>query len=70
MILRGEHNLSHFLVADPNGFIGPIDPKTNPVILTTDEEVDVWLRAPAWEALQLPRPPATTRFSDPIRCGA
>jgi putative SOS response-associated peptidase YedK len=41
----------------PTWFAGdPIHPNAMPVILTTPEEVDLWLTAPAVEALQLQRP--------------
>ena len=34
----------------------PIDPKAMPVILTTPEEYEIWLTAPAEVALELQRP--------------
>jgi putative SOS response-associated peptidase YedK len=36
--------------------VAPIHPKAMPVILTTPDEVDIWLTAPAEEALRLQRP--------------
>ena len=36
--------------------VGAIHPKAMPVILTSDEEIETWLTAPAAEALALQRP--------------
>jgi putative SOS response-associated peptidase YedK len=52
----GQHELFGFLTTEANAVVAPIHPKAMPVILTTPEEVDLWLLGDASKALELQRP--------------
>src|SRR3954447_2968 len=57
-VKEGEttNDLFAFLTTDPNREVGAIHPKAMPVILTTPDEIEQWMTAPAEAALQLQRP--------------
>ena len=52
----GEGRAFAFLTCEPNAMVGAVHPKAMPVILTTPDEVETWMTAPADEVLKLQRP--------------
>jgi putative SOS response-associated peptidase YedK len=54
--VEGEHPLFGFLTTNANDVVAPVHPKAMPVILTSAEEIEVWMTAPAEEALRVQRP--------------
>jgi len=57
-VKEGEttNDIFAFLTTEPNKEVGAIHPKAMPVILMTRDEIDLWMNAPAAEALKLHRP--------------
>lgn len=55
----GEHRLFSFLTCAPNDVVRPVHAEGMPVMLTTPEEFETWLSAPAEQALALQRPLAS-----------
>jgi putative SOS response-associated peptidase YedK len=57
-IKTGEEtiDLYAFLTCEPNAEVGAVHQKAMPVILTTAEDLETWMTAPADQALQLQRP--------------
>jgi hypothetical protein len=53
---KTTNDLCAFLITEPNAVVAPIHAKAMPVILTTPEEVDLWMTAPTKDALTLQRP--------------
>nr|WP_103175049.1 SOS response-associated peptidase [Paracoccus sp. SY] len=52
----GEHQLFAFLTCEPNTVVGKVHPKAMPVVLTTEDEIEMWMTA-EWETAQaLQRP--------------
>jgi putative SOS response-associated peptidase YedK len=52
----GEHRLFGFLTTAPNDVVKPVHSKVMPVFLTSPDECETWLNAPAKIALELQRP--------------
>ena len=50
------NDLFAFLTTEPNDVVATYHPKAMPVILTTAEEIEIWMTAPLAQALALQRP--------------
>jgi putative SOS response-associated peptidase YedK len=54
--IEGDHELFGFLTTGANAIVAPIHPQAMPVILTTPDDVDLWLQAETPKALAVQKP--------------
>ncbi len=54
--IEGDHQLFGFLTTEANAIVAPVHPQAMPVILTTPDDVDLWLQAETPDALALQKP--------------
>ena len=56
-VKEGEttNDIFAFLTTEPNAIVAPVHPKAMPVILTTRDEIEIWMNAPTPEAMKLQR---------------
>jgi putative SOS response-associated peptidase YedK len=54
--VEGEHTLFGFLTTEANDVVGAVHANAMPVILATPQEIEIWMSAPAEEALRLQPP--------------
>jgi putative SOS response-associated peptidase YedK len=52
---KRSFSFSASLTTEPNAVVAPIHTKAMPIILTTPEDIELWMTAPAKEALALQR---------------
>jgi putative SOS response-associated peptidase YedK len=57
-VKEGEttNDIFAFLTTEPNAVVKPIHAKAMPVILTTSDEIEIWMTAPTAVAMHLQRP--------------
>jgi putative SOS response-associated peptidase YedK len=54
--IETEHELFGFLTTEPNAEVRTVHEKAMPVILRTEDEIELWMTAPIKDALALQRP--------------